>query len=68
MLSFGDLRLGTVISINDEPYQIVFTQHIKVARGGAVVKTKLKNLISGSTLEKNQNFKIHNQYIIITEI
>ncbi|MBT6690941.1 elongation factor P [Candidatus Parcubacteria bacterium] len=52
MLSFGDLRLGTVISINDEPYQIVFTQHIKVARGGAVVKTKLKNLISGSTLEK----------------
>ena len=52
MLSLSDLRLGAVISINDEPYQIMFTQHIKVARGGAVVKTKLKNLISGSALEK----------------
>lgn len=52
MLSLSDLKLGKVISINDEPYQIVFTQHIKVARGGAVVKTKLKNLANGSTLEK----------------
>jgi elongation factor P len=52
MLGLSDLRLGAVISINNEPYQIMFTQHIKVARGGAVVKTKLKNLISGSTLEK----------------
>lgn len=52
MLSLSDLKLGRVISVGDEPYQIVFNQHIKVARGGAVVKTKLKNLISGNTLEK----------------
>lgn len=52
MLSLSDLKLGRVISVNDEPYQIVFNQHIKVARGGAVVKTKLKNLVSGNTLEK----------------
>lgn len=52
MLSLSDLKLGRVISVSDEPYQIVFNQHIKVARGGAVVKTKLKNLISGNTLEK----------------
>ncbi len=52
MLSLSDLKLGAVISLNQEPYQVVFTQHIKVARGGAVVKTKLKNLVSGNTLEK----------------
>lgn len=52
MLSLSDLKLGKVISVNDEPYQVVFAQHIKVARGGAVVKTKLKNLVSGNTLEK----------------
>lgn len=52
MLSLSDLKLGRVISVNDEPYQVVFAQHIKVARGGAVVKTKLKNLVSGNTLEK----------------
>lgn len=55
MLSLSDLKLGNVLSINDEPYQIVAAQHIKVARGGAVVKTKLKNLVSGNTLEKTFN-------------
>ncbi|MFA6307230.1 MAG: elongation factor P [Patescibacteria group bacterium] len=52
MLGLNDLKLGRVISVNDEPYQVVWNQHIKVARGGAVMKTKLKNLISGNTLEK----------------
>jgi elongation factor P len=55
MLGLNDLKLGKVISINDEPYQVVWNQHIKVARGGAVMKTKLKNLISGNTLEKSFN-------------
>jgi elongation factor P len=55
MLGLNDLKLGRVISINDEPYQVVWNQHIKVARGGAVMKTKLKNLISGNTLEKSFN-------------
>lgn len=55
MLSLSDLKLGNVLAINDEPYQIVAAQHIKVARGGAVVKTKLKNLVTGSTLEKTFN-------------
>lgn len=53
MLQMSELKLGTVISINDEPYQIIFTQHIKVARGSATLRTKLKNLITGATLEKS---------------
>lgn len=52
MLSMSEIKLGKVLDINNEPYQVVFTQHIKVARGGAVLKTKLKNLVTGSTLEK----------------
>ncbi len=48
----SELKLGRVIVLENNPYQIVFTQHIKVARGGAVLKTKLKNLITGATLEK----------------
>ncbi|MDD5749675.1 MAG: elongation factor P [Patescibacteria group bacterium] len=52
MSGLNDLKLGRVINIEDEPYQVVFAQHIKVARGGAVIKTKLKNLVSGNTLEK----------------
>lgn len=52
MGSLSDLKVGKIIVVNGDPYQIVFNQHIKVARGGAVVKTKLKNLVTGNTLEK----------------
>src|SRR3989344_4590409 len=53
MLGLSDIKLGTVLNLNNEPYQVVYTQHIKVARGGATLRTKLKNLVSGSTLEKS---------------
>lgn len=53
MGSMSDLKVGKIIVVNNDPYQIVSNQHIKVARGGAVVKTKLKNLVNGNTLEKS---------------
>ena len=52
MLNLSELKLGKIISINDQPYKIIFTQHSKQARSGAVLRTKLKNLISGSVMEK----------------
>lgn len=53
MSSLSDIKPGRFIAIDDEPYQVVFYQHIKQARGGAVVKTKLKSLVTGNTLEKS---------------
>jgi len=50
-----ELRLGTILTIDNQPFQIVSTQHIKVARGGASLRTKLKNLVSGQVLEKTFN-------------
>jgi len=49
----NSLKLGTVVNINDQPYQIIWTQHVKVARGSATLRTKLKNLLTGATLEKS---------------
>lgn len=48
-------RIGTVIKINNEPYVVVESQHSKSARSKACVRTKLKNLITNSTLEKTFN-------------
>lgn len=48
-------KTGLVIKYNSEPYQIIFSQHSRTARGGAFVRTKLKNLITGQTLEKTFN-------------
>jgi len=52
MLNLNEIKTGEVIEISNEPYLVIRTDHHKMGRGGAVLKTKLKNLISGNVLEK----------------
>ena len=52
MLNLNEIKIGKVIQINNEPYVVTKTDHHKVARGGAVLKTRLKNLINGNVLER----------------
>ncbi|MFA4941167.1 MAG: elongation factor P [Patescibacteria group bacterium] len=52
MLSISEIKLGKVIKITDEPYVVIRTDHHKMGRGGAVLKTKLRNLITGNILER----------------
>ncbi|GAB4390444.1 MAG: elongation factor P [Thermodesulfovibrionales bacterium] len=51
MISTSDFRKGAKIEYKGEPCEIVDFQHVKMGRGGALVKTKLKSLITGSVLE-----------------
>lgn len=53
MLNLSDIKTGKTISINNEPYLVIFHQHSKISRAGAVLRTKLKNLRTGAILEKN---------------
>lgn len=52
MLSLSEIKIGKIIIANNEPYIVVRADHHKMGRGGAVLKTKLKNLISGNALER----------------
>ena len=52
MYSINDLKIGTKIIFNKEPYQIIYTEHSKLGRGGGILRTKIKNLINGSCVEK----------------
>ncbi|PIR93288.1 elongation factor P [Candidatus Falkowbacteria bacterium CG10_big_fil_rev_8_21_14_0_10_43_10] len=52
MLSLNEIKLGALIKINGEPYIVIRADHHKMGRGGAVLKTKLKNLITGNVIEK----------------
>lgn len=52
MLNLNEIKSGKVLDINNEPYIVLKTDHHKMGRGGAVLKVKLKNLISGNVLEK----------------
>ena len=52
MLSLNEIKIGTLIKIADEPYAVIKADHHKMGRGGAVLKTKLKNLLNGNVVEK----------------
>ena len=52
MLSISDIKQGTICKINNEPYEVIWTQHVQMGRGGAILRLKIKNLIDGKVLEK----------------
>jgi elongation factor P len=53
MLSLSKIKTGKTISLSGEPFLVMFHQHSKTGRAGAVLRTKLKNLQTGTILEKN---------------
>lgn len=52
MLSITDLKTGTVFEDQDQPWIVLEYQHSKTGRAGAVMRTKIKNLATGSTVQK----------------
>ncbi len=51
MATTSDIRNGMVIKYKDDYYKVVDFQHIKTARGGAKIRTKLKNVKTGQVLD-----------------
>ncbi len=52
MYSTSDFRKGLKIEFKGEPYIIIDFLHVKPGKGGAFVRTKIKNLISGRVLDE----------------
>ena len=52
MISTADFRNGTRLELDGEPYYIVEFQHVKPGKGGAFVRTKLKNYRTGNVLDR----------------
>lgn len=52
MLSITDLHNGTVFGMDGKPFQIIFSEHSKQGRGGAIMRTKIKNLITGAIFDR----------------
>jgi elongation factor P len=52
MISTGDLRKGIAIELDGVLYNIVDWEHIKMGRGSAQIRMKLKDLRKGHTVEK----------------
>ena len=55
MASTQDFRNGLVLNWKHDLWQIVEFQHVKPGKGGAFVRTKLKNVVSGKVVDRTYN-------------
>ncbi len=52
MITTADFRNGITIELEGALYNLVYFQHVKPGKGGAFVRTRLKNLKTGAVIEK----------------
>ncbi len=55
MVTAGDFRNGVTFEMDGKVYQIVEFQHVKPGKGAAFVRTKIRNVIEGSVVERTFN-------------
>ena len=55
MISAGDFRNGMTFEEDGNVLQVVEFQHVKPGKGAAFVRTKTKNVLTGSVVEKSYN-------------
>lgn len=53
MIDVHQLRKGTTFILDGELFKVIDFQHHKPGRGKAVIRTKIRNLRSGATIDKN---------------
>ncbi|HLL07855.1 MAG TPA: elongation factor P [Nocardioidaceae bacterium] len=58
MPTTNDLKNGMILSLDGQLWSVVWFQHHKPGKGGAVVRTKLKNVLSGKVVDKTFNADI----------
>ncbi|RCX09303.1 translation elongation factor P (EF-P) [Anaerobacterium chartisolvens] len=55
MIVAGDFRNGVTFELDGQVFQIAEFQHVKPGKGAAFVRTRLKNVITGATVERTFN-------------
>jgi len=55
MISAGEFRNGATFEMDGQVYQIIEFQHVKPGKGAAFVRTKIRNVITGATVERSFN-------------
>src|ERR671911_1274477 len=55
MATTNDLKNGMVLNLDGQLWAVTEFQHVKPGKGGAFVRTKLKNVLSGKVVDKTFN-------------
>ncbi|WP_062073092.1 elongation factor P [Demequina sediminicola] len=55
MATSNDIKNGSVLNIDGNLWTVIDFQHVKPGKGGAFVRTKMKNVLSGKVVDKTFN-------------
>lgn len=55
MASTADIKNGIVLNIDGQLWSVIEFQHVKPGKGGAFVRTKMKNVVSGKVVDRTYN-------------
>ena len=55
MISAGEFRNGATFELDGQIFQVVEFQHVKPGKGAAFVRTKIRNIVTGATVERTFN-------------
>ncbi|MEG0161281.1 MAG: elongation factor P, partial [Aurantimicrobium sp.] len=70
MASTADIKNGIVLNIDGALWTIIEFQHVKPGKGGAFVRTKMRNVITGGVTETtfNPTSKFENAFVDRTDM
>lgn len=66
MISAGDFRNGITFEMDNEIYQVIEFQHVKPGKGAAFVRTKYRNLKTGTIREDSFNPSLKLKHVSLT--
>ncbi len=52
MIGLNEIKTGRNIVLDGTPYSVLYHEHSKTGRAGSVLRTRIKNLVTGAVLEK----------------
>ena len=64
-ISTNDLKNGITLEIDNVLYQVVEFQHVKPGKGGAFVRSKIRNLRNGAVIDKTFNAGVRVEQAIL---
>lgn len=64
-ITTNDLKTGITLQLDNGLFQVVDFQHVKPGKGGAFVRTKLRNVRTGSVLERTFNAGVRVEQAIV---
>ena len=65
MASTNDIKNGSVLNLEGQLWNVIEFQHVKPGKGGAFVRTKMRNITSGKVVDKTFNAGTKVEFAIV---